>query len=113
MTRSLVRLLVFSAALGFAAAASAQALDPGEVLVGAAKVNIYPRPIAALGQVWEHNEANCELNPDDAGAQVLFNGLFGADTRLPWPENPHCLYRGGFGIGPMNSLTSFDPQYGL
>jgi hypothetical protein len=35
------------------------------------------------------------------------------NTRLPWPENPNCIYRGGFGIGPMNALTSWDSQYGL
>ena len=61
MTRTFVRLLIFAAALAFAAAASAQGLDPGEVFVGASKVSIEPRPNALLGKIWERDEAKCEL----------------------------------------------------
>src|SRR5258705_6015178 len=106
MTRTLVRLLVFAAITAFSAAASAQALDPGEVLVGASKVNIAPRPNPVLGKKWEQDETKCEI-----GAGL--DPMWAINTRLPWPENPNCIYRGGFGIGPMNSLTTFDPQYGL
>ena len=31
----------------------------------------------------------------------------------PWPENPNCIYMGGFGLGPMNPVTSWDQEYGL
>ena len=61
MTRTLVRLSIFAAVPALAAAASAQGLDPGEVFVGASKVSIEPRPNALLGQIWERNEASCEL----------------------------------------------------
>jgi len=106
MTTTLVRLLLFATALAFSTAASAQGLDPGEVYVGASKVNIAPQPNALLGKIWEHDETKCEIGPG-------LDPLWAANTRLPWPENPNCIYRGGFGIGPENSLTSFDPQYGL
>ena len=106
MTTTLVRLLLFATALAFSTAASAQGLDPGEVYVGASKVNIAPQPNALLGKIWEHDETKCEIGPG-------LDPLWAANTRLPWPENPNCIYRGGFEIGPENSLTSFDPQYGL
>ena len=106
MTRALVCLSIFAAVAAAGASASAQALDPGEVLVGASKVNIAPRPNALLGKIWEQDETRCELG-------LGLDPLWAINTRLPWPENPNCIYRGGFGIGPMNALTSFDPQYGL
>ena len=28
-----------------------------------------------------------------------------AATGSPWPENPNCIYMGGFGIGPMNPVS--------
>ena len=31
----------------------------------------------------------------------------------PWPENPNCIYMGGFGIGPMNPVSSWDEDLGL
>jgi hypothetical protein len=36
-----------------------------------------------------------------------------AATGSPWPENPNCIYMGGFGIGPMNPVTSWDEDLGL
>ena len=30
-----------------------------------------------------------------------------------WPENPNCIYQGGFGIGPMNPVKAFDTKLGL
>src|SRR5262249_32345432 len=106
MATTLARLLVLATAFAFGTAASAQGLDPGEVLVGASKVNIEPHPNALLGRIWERDETKCELGPG-------LDPTLALNTRLPWPENPNCIYRGGFGIGPMNALTSFDPQYGL
>jgi hypothetical protein len=106
MTRTLVRLLsIHAIALFTAGLASAQALQPGEVLVGAAKVSIEPRPNPALGQRWERNEAACELG--------LGLAAFATDTRTSWPENPNCIYAGGFGIGPQNSLVQWDQEFGL
>jgi hypothetical protein len=109
MRTTLVRLSIHSAALALlfgGAVASAQGLDPGEVLVGASRVNIAPQPNPLLGRIWELDETKCELGPG-------LDPLWVTNARLPWPENPNCIYRGGFGIGPMNALTSFDPQYGL
>ena len=36
-----------------------------------------------------------------------------AATGSPWPENPNCIYMGGFGIGPMNPVTSWNEELGL
>ena len=44
-------------------------------------------------------------NPEDAAHL--------AHTGSPWPENPDCIYMGGFGIGPMNPVSSFDQELGL
>ena len=106
MRRALARLALLAVASTSANAALAQGLDPGEVFVGASRVDIAPAPNVAAGQVWEQNEAACELG-------FGLDPMWASDTRLPWPENPNCIYRGGFGIGPMNALTSFDPEYGL
>ncbi len=102
-----IRIAVGVAACALAAgAASAQNLGPGEVLVGAAKVSIEPKPNLFKGEHWEKNEAACEL-----GAGL--DPLWALDLRTPWPENPNCIYAGGFGLGPMNSLVSWDQEYGL
>lgn len=87
-------------------AAAAQNLQPGEALVGAAKISIEPTPNAASGEYWERDETQCEVGPG-------LNPLHALDTRTPWPENPNCIYAGGFGIGPVNSLTEWDQEYGL
>ena len=36
-----------------------------------------------------------------------------ASAGSPWPENPNCIYQGGFSIGPVNPVTAFDTEYGL
>jgi hypothetical protein len=36
-----------------------------------------------------------------------------ASTGSPWPENPDCIYMGGFGIGPMNPVKKYDTVDGL
>ena len=82
---------------------------------GAAKVNIAPRP-TDYGGTWETDAAACRTldpgflerlrtNPEDAAHL--------ASTGSPWPENPSCIYQGGFGIGPMNPVSSFDTELGL
>jgi hypothetical protein len=79
----------------------------GQFTVGAAKVSIEPRP-AAYGGTWQ--KEGCATAQEDAGAATF--GHLG-DLRLPWPEDPSCLYSGGYGIGPMNPITSWDTKYGL
>ena len=91
-------------AIAVAGPAFAQELGPGEVLVGASKVSIEPAPNAAGGQVWVTG-SQCNL-----GSVPIPLTL---DTRNPWPENPNCIYTGGYGIGPMNPVDSWDTQYGL
>ncbi len=75
--------------------------------VGAAKVSIEPKP-AKYGATWQ--KEGCATLEEDAGAATF--GHLG-DIRLPWPEDPGCLYSGGYGIGPMNPITSWDTKYGL
>ena len=36
-----------------------------------------------------------------------------ASTGSPWPENPNCIYMGGFGLGPMNPVSSWNEDLGL
>ena len=83
--------------------------------VGASKVSIAPRP-NDYGGTWETDPAACRTmdpgylqrlgtNPED--------GEHWAHTGSPWPENPNCIYQGGFSIGPANPVTAFDTELGL
>jgi len=85
------------------------------LLVGAAKRSIEPRP-EDFGGTWVTDPAACRTldpgflerlgtTPEDA-AHLAHAGS-------PWPENPDCIYMGGFGIGPMNPVSSFDTELGL
>lgn len=109
MIRALAVLCARAAALACIAlapaGASAQNLGPGEALVGAARISIEPAPNPALGQYWERDPAACVPGG--------FSPLLTLDTRTPWPENPSCLYSGGFGLGPTNPLTEWDDEFGL
>jgi hypothetical protein len=87
--------------------AAVAALTPGQFVVGAAKVSIEPKP-AAYGGTWQ--KEGCATTDEDAGAETF--GHLG-NLRLPWPENPDCLYMGGFGIGPSNPIKEWDQEYGL
>lgn len=90
-------------------------LVPTGLLAGAAKASIAPRP-DDYGGTWETDPKACRTleqgflehlgtNPNDAAHL--------ADTGSPWPENPNCIYQGGFGIGPMNPVSAFDTELGL
>ena len=81
-------------------------LQPGQVLAGAAKVSMEPRP-AAYGGTWETQ--GCATMGDDAPPEATHV----PDFRVRWPENPNCLYMGGYGIGPMNPITKWTDPYGL
>lgn len=87
-------------------------LDGAAVMqVGAARQSLYPRPEAVEGAVWETDRDACAtLSPailSQAG-QDPTSGAHLATGPNPWPENPDCLYMGGYGIGPMNPITSWD-----
>lgn len=88
---------------------------PAGLRVGAAKASIAPDP-AAHGGTWETDPAACRtLDPgylQQLGvAPEEVSHL--AHTGTPWPENPSCIYQGGFGIGPMNPVSAFDEELGL
>ena len=80
-------------------------IPAGHVLAGAAKVNIAPKP--GEGDVWATQ--GCATAGGDAPSAATHV----ADFRSPWPENPQCIYMGGYGIGPMNPITAFDEEFGL
>ncbi|MDX1510234.1 MAG: hypothetical protein R3249_02715 [Nitriliruptorales bacterium] len=82
------------------------AQNDGNLLVGAAKISIEPRP-DDYGGVWETE--GCATLGDDALAGVEHV----PDFRFSWNENSNCIYMGGYGIGPMNPITSWDTEYGL
>jgi hypothetical protein len=89
-------------------------LQPGQVYAGAAKANINPQP----GLPWNNDEANAAGVWEKEGCATLGEDADQApghalDTRVKWFEKSGCIYSGGFGLGPMNPLTSFDEQYGL
>ncbi|MEA2460826.1 MAG: hypothetical protein QOH90_1003, partial [Actinomycetota bacterium] len=83
-------------------------LGKGLVNAGASKISIYPRP-ADYNGYWERDPDKCKKEgeglitqlPDDAGDHLATAGS-------PWPENPDCIYMGGFGIGPANPLIDVD-----
>ena len=102
--------------------ASAGALAPGQLLVGAAKTTLLPDPDAMKAKGfpearWERDAEKCTpLAPEYvqrllADTQGEVDHLASAGSA--WPENPNCLYMGGFGLGPMNPITSFDETLGL
>lgn len=91
-------------------------LAEGQFLVGAHKVNIAPRP-EAYGGTWETDQAKCETLSPSAFSAIGENPEHGAHlataTKSPWPENPNCIYMGGYGIGPMNAIERYDEEFGL
>ncbi len=107
---------------GVALKANPAKLAPGQLLVGAARTSIAPRPKDMAqrfpGARWETSPAECktldqnEVNRLTGGhATEPLDGF--ASNGTPWPENPDCIYMGGFGIGPMNPVKSFDKVDGL
>jgi hypothetical protein len=103
------------------AAVNPATLGAGELLVGAAKTSMNPAPEAMQerfpGARWETDPAKCKtLEPawlQDI-PQATLNALDGiANPGSVWPENPSCIYMGGFGLGPMNPVKAFDQELGL
>jgi hypothetical protein len=91
-------------------------LQPGQILGGSAKVSLFPRPEDYQEQFpgarWETKQELCETMAED-GSGASNAPTHVADFRVRWPENPDCLYMGGYGIGPMNAIGSWDDEYGL
>lgn len=89
---------------------------PTTAFVGAAKTSIEPRP-ADYGGTWVRDRAACARMDqsvlDAVAGDPVAEGDHLADTGSPWPENPDCLYMGGFGIGPANPITAWDQDNGL
>ena len=91
-------------------------LDAGEVLAGAAKADITPQH----GLAWNNDQDNitgppwkkegCATLGGDGASMVDPHTL---DPRVKWAEGSGCIYSGGYGLGPMNPLYSFDEEYGL
>ncbi len=85
------------------------------VEVGAAVASITPQPPADAR--WETDHAACATL--SAGTlEALLGGDLSlvdhlASTGSPWPENPDCIYMGGYGIGPMFPITEVDQAHGL
>ena len=79
-------------------------IPEGSVLAGAAKVSIVPQPDESQGEKWA--TTGCRILGEDAPSGATHVPNF----RSPWPENPECIYMGGYGIGPMNPITSVDEE---
>ena len=80
-----------------------------EVMAGASKISLEPRP-EEFGGTWNKNFDECktfalEFYPP--------KGDHLASTGSPWNENPNCLYMGGFDLGPSNPIVDWDQEYGL
>ena len=87
------------------------AAEGGSFLAGAAKVSMEPTP-EAYGGTWETDRATCAtFDPSQEGVEGSATHV--ADFRVRWAENPNCIYMGGYGIGPMNPITSWSDPYGL
>jgi hypothetical protein len=95
---------------------SAASLAEGQVLAGAAKTSIRPRPEDYDG-TWERSKEKCSTLSESTFTAIMDDpvevGDHLASTGSPWPENPNCIYMGGFGIGPMNPVTSWNDELGL
>jgi hypothetical protein len=95
---------------------SPASLKDGQVLAGAAKMSTEPRP-ADYGGTWETDPEKCStlsesgVNQLTGNTQEMVDHLVAAGSA--WPENPNCIYMGGFGIGPMNPVSSWDQDRGL
>jgi hypothetical protein len=88
-------------------------LQPRQVLAGSAKASMEPRP-QDWGGTWETDREKCAtFEPSESGFSGTATHVTGGNTRVKWAENPNCIYMGGYGIGPMNPITSWSDPYGL
>lgn len=103
---------------GLAALADAE-LGQGQVMVGASRISLFPRPDDYAeefpGATWlqgEENRAACTTLDPGLVQRAITDpaevGHLAVAGPNPWPENPDCLYMGGFGIGPVNPILGWD-----
>jgi hypothetical protein len=103
------------------AAVNPVTLGAGELLIGAAKTSMNPQPELMADRFpdarWETDPAQCKtLAPEwfQDIPKAALNAMDGiANPGSVWPENPDCIYMGGFGLGPMNPVSAFDQELGL
>jgi hypothetical protein len=81
-----------------------QRLPDGEFLVGASEVSLAPDP-----EQWQTEDcAVYGSNVDDSVTHLSSRIL--QDNTLPgWPKSEHCVYLGGYGLGPSRPATEVDP----
>ncbi len=91
-------------------------VSPTGTRVGASKVSMYPRP-DDYGGTWERDPAKCQKMDQTILEQLAANTNEELDhianAGSPWPENPNCIYMGGFGLGPANPAIEFEQDPGL
>lgn len=80
-------------------------LGADELLVGAAKVDLFPTPDATKGEIWERDKRKCTPQGSGDPNAALTHA---ADPRTPWIENTNCIYMGGFGVGPTQPVVEWD-----
>ncbi|MBK5306476.1 MAG: hypothetical protein JJD92_07295 [Frankiaceae bacterium] len=97
-------------------------LGAGELLVGAAKTSMNPQPDLMKTKGfpdarWETDPVACTPTEPDWYADLPKAALMATDgianPGSTWPENPDCIYQGGFGLGPTNPVKAFDQTLGL
>lgn len=88
-----------------------QAIEAGQLLAGAAKVSLEPKP-EAYGGTWVQDKEKCTTLPpnEESFPEMAANA---ADFRVKWLENSNCIYMGGYGIGPMFPIVEWENEYGL
>ncbi len=96
---------------GSASSATASSIDlqTGQLLAGSAKISMEPSEEYHKGN-WETDYDSCRTF-DNPPSQATATHV--VDTRVKWHENPNCLYMGGYGLGPVNPITTFEDPYGL
>jgi hypothetical protein len=102
--------------------------DPGEVgpaipddvttvRVGTAHRSLEPAPDGSAGERWVTEHDACATLSEATIVNLLGGDLSMIDhlasTGSPWPNNPDCIYMGGYGIGPMNPITHIHDDHGL
>lgn len=86
----------------------AEDLPAGQLYVGAAKRNLYPTPDEEAGEYWERDPAKCNQLSENLLINIADQPDHLMTAGSTWPENPNCIYQGGFGLGPTNGVSDFD-----
>jgi hypothetical protein len=87
------------------------------VRVGTASRSLEPAPDEAAGDRWVTDHDACATLSEATIINLLGGDLSMVDhlasTGSPWPNNPDCIYMGGYGIGPMNPITHIHDDHGM